>query len=232
MIEGLYMAKFKEKIKAQELRRNGESIKEIAKKLKVSKSTVSIWCRDIQLTKRQIAKLDERKIKGSYKGRLKGARVQREKYLKKVEELNKIGAKQINKLSKRDLLIAGVALYWGEGDKKDNMVRLGNSDPQMVKFMINWFEEIWGFKKNQIKLHIGINQIHKKRLKKVENYWSKTTGIPKSQFGKTVLIKAKNKKVYKNFNNHYGTISVRLLKSSTFKYQMDGMIEKMRNYVK
>lgn len=226
------MAKFKEKIKAQKLRRKGQSIKEITKKLKVSKGTVSIWCRDIQLTKKQIARLDARQIKGGYKGRLKGARIQRERYLKKVKELKKQGIKQINRLNKRDLLIAGIALYWGEGDRKGNMIGLGNSDPKMIKFMLNWFEKIWKIDKDRIKLHIGINQIHKKRLEEVEKYWSKITCIPRIQFGKTVLIKAKNKKVYKNFNTHYGTLSIRLRKSSTFKYQMDGMLGALARHIK
>jgi transcriptional regulator with XRE-family HTH domain len=226
------MAKFKEKIKARELRRKGESMKEIAKKLKVSKGTVSIWCRDIKLTKKQAKRLKEKMIKAGHKGRIKGAKIQRERHLRKVKELKKQGIERVNKLNKRDLLIAGIALYWGEGDRKDNMIRFGNSDPQMIKFMLNWFEKNWKVGKDRIKLHIGINEIHKGRLEEVEKYWSKVTNIPRNQFGKTVLIKAKNKKNYKNFNNHYGTISIRLRKSSTLKYQMDGMIESMRNYIK
>lgn len=226
------MAKFKEKIKAQKLRKQGQSIKEIAKRLNVSKSTVSIWCRDIQLTKEQIARLDARQTKGAYKGRLKGAKIQRERYLEKVEKLKNQGIKTINKLNRRDLLIAGIALYWGEGDRKDNMARLGNSDPKMIKFMLNWFKKIWKIDKNRIKLHIGINQIHKKRIEEVEKYWSKTTGIPRKQFGKTVLIKAKNKKIYENFNTHYGTLSIRIRKSSTLKYQIDGMLEAMTHHIR
>lgn len=50
------MAKSKEKNKALILRQNGESIKDIAKRLKISKSTVSLWCRDIKLTSEQIKK--------------------------------------------------------------------------------------------------------------------------------------------------------------------------------
>lgn len=226
------MAKFKEKIKAQQLRKKGESIKDIAKKLKISKGTVSIWCRDIELTKVQKKRLEDKMIKAGHRGRIKAARIQREKHLKKVKKLNKEGKRQIDKISKRDLLIAGVALYWGEGDKKDNGARFGNSDPQMIKFMLKWFEKVLGINKNQVKLYIGINRIHKGRIEKVEKYWSKITNIHRKQFGKTVLIKAKNKKIYENFNNHYGTLSIRLKKSSTLKYQIDGMLETMRKYVK
>ena len=50
------MARFKEKNKALLLRKKGESINDIAKKIKVSKSIVSRWCRDIKLTSEQIEK--------------------------------------------------------------------------------------------------------------------------------------------------------------------------------
>ena len=224
------MAKFKEKIKAQKLREQGRSIKEIAKTLKVSKGSVSIWCRDIKLTKKQIARLDKKQLKRGYTGRLKGARMQRERHLRNVEQFNNKGFKRVGKLNKRDLLIAGIALYWGEGDKKNNCVRISNSDPEMVRFILNWYKIIWGISKQDIKLHIGINYIHKKRINIVEKYWSKLTGITRTQFGKTVLIKAKNKKIYHNFNVHYGTLSIRVNKSSLFKYQLDGMMKAITKY--
>ena len=56
------MAKYKEKIKAQELRERGRSIKEITKTLNVSKGSVSVWCRDIKLTKKQIEQYKKGKL--------------------------------------------------------------------------------------------------------------------------------------------------------------------------
>lgn len=56
------MAKFKEKIKARELRHRGESIKDIARKLKVSKGSVSRWCRDIELTPQANCKITEKNV--------------------------------------------------------------------------------------------------------------------------------------------------------------------------
>ena len=48
------MAKYKEKIEARKMRIGGISIDKIALKLKVSKSSVSLWCRNILLTPEQI----------------------------------------------------------------------------------------------------------------------------------------------------------------------------------
>jgi len=219
------MARFKEKIKAQKLRKQGKSIKEIAKKLKISKSTVSIWCRDIQLTPEQIARLDERQIKGSYKGRIKGARIQRERYLKKVETIKKQASKEIKKISKRDLFIAGIGLYWGEGSKTGCLVRFYNSDPRIIYFMMTWFRKIFNIPTERFGMFININKVHKNRLDDVKEFWSKLTRVPLQQFRKPTLIKTKSKKVYANFNEHFGTLSIRISKSSELFYRIQGHIE-------
>ena len=47
----LYMSKYNERIKARKMRKNGISIISISKELNVSKSSISVWCKDIILTK-------------------------------------------------------------------------------------------------------------------------------------------------------------------------------------
>ena len=106
------MAKFEEKIKAQKLRKQGKSIKEIAKKLKVSKGSASIWCRDIELTKEQIAKLERKMIEGGHRGRLKGAKILKERHIERVREFKKQGSKQIGKITKRDFLRRMDWVFW------------------------------------------------------------------------------------------------------------------------
>ena len=59
------MAKPQEKLEARKLRRKGESIKVIAKKLQVSPSTVSTWCKDIKLSPIQVRELEKRAIEMS-----------------------------------------------------------------------------------------------------------------------------------------------------------------------
>lgn len=226
------MAKSKQKIKALELREKGESIKQIAKRVRVSKSTASIWCRDIILTPAQIKNLHERMVSLSYVGRMKGARANYDRRIKRIEEQNRKGIETIGKLSERELLIAAVALYWGEGCKKSRQFIINNSDPEMIKFVMNVLRKIWKIDKNRFSLRIGINKIHKKRDEDVKNYWSKITKIPKNQFTKTVFIKAKNKKVYKNFLSHYGTLNIRIKKGSDIYYQTMGLIRGLINGIK
>lgn len=227
------MAKSKERNKALELRQRGKSIKEIAKKLKVSKSTVSLWCRDIELSPEQIQRLQERMVSRNYMGRLKGARIQYKRRIKRTKHFKRQGLNRLGKLSDRDFLIAGAALYWGEGSKKEKQgVRISNSDPEIIKFMLRWFKKVWDVHNDHINLSVTINKIHENRVKEVEEYWSEITKIPKEQFYKTILIKAKNKKNYKNFPTHYGTLTIKIRKSTNLHRQVIGMVEGLAQRIK
>ena len=94
-----------------------------------------------------------------------------------------------------------------------------------IKFIIKIFRKVWKIDKGRFAAYIGINKIHKDRVKEVEDYWSKITKIPREQFTKTTLIKAKNKKNYKNFPVHYGTLTVKIRKSAELYYQIIGLID-------
>lgn len=56
------MAKVKERNKAIALRKQGQSIKDIARLLGVSKGSVSLWCQDILLTAKQKEVLNNKQI--------------------------------------------------------------------------------------------------------------------------------------------------------------------------
>jgi len=225
------MARIIEKNKALRLRKEGKSINEIAAKLNIAKSTVSSWCRNIQLGPEQIKRLAKRQESGSYKGRMKFLERLRKERIKEVVLLRKQGIKEIGKLSRRDLFIGGVAMYWSEGVTslgKDE-VSFSNSDPKMVLFILKWFKEICGILNNQFAIQIRINKIHKHRVKEVEEYWSKITGIPLSQFTKTILIKSKSKKIYPNYHSHYGTIRVMVHQGTRLRRRINGWIEGIVN---
>ncbi len=222
------MAKTEEKNRAICLREKGESIKDIAQQLNISRSTTSLWCRDVILKAEQIEKLHQKMIKGGYKGRIKGARIQYERRIEKIKKQEERGVRKIGTLSKRDLLIAGLALYWGEGSKKNRSVSLSNSDPEIIKFFVKFLKKEFNIKRDQLTAYIGVNKVHKKRLKEIENYWVKITGISKGQFTKTTLIEAKNKKRYKNFLDHYGTVTVKVKKSADLYYCIMGLIKALK----
>lgn len=221
------MARIIEKNKALKLRQKGRSINEIATKLNVAKSTVSSWCRNVQLGPEQIERLAKRQESGSYKGRMKFLERIRGERIKEIALLREQGIKEIGKLSKRDLFISGVAMYWSEGYTYSGGDQVGftNSDPRMILLMLEWFKEICKVPDDRLSLQVKINKIHKNRVGKVENYWSKLTKIPLKQFNKTVLIKSKVKKNYPNPNVHYGTLRIIVRKGTKLRRKINGWIE-------
>jgi len=220
------MAKSKEKYEARDLRRNGLSMKEISEKLHVSKGSVSLWCSDIKLTESQMQSLHAKMVRGSYAGRMIGVQMQKDRKRNKIEECLLKGKKDIPILKKRELFIAGLGLYWGEGSKKA-AVMFYNSDPAAIQFMMRWFREVLDIEEDRFSMYLNINQIHKKRLKTVIEFWSEKTGIKEEQFRKPILVKAKNKKVYENFAEHYGTLCIRIAKSTDLLYQILGWMKAM-----
>lgn len=223
------MAKSRLKIEARELRTGGKSIKTIARDLGVSSSTVSIWCKDIKLTPKQIARL-EKNSKDPFYGRRLSYSLKQQLARKIKEEQIKTEAKNlIGILSDREKLIAGIALYWAEGFKKDKMAGFANTDPQMIKFTLSWFQNQLGVPKSQIRLRVGINESHRHRTKEIENHWSYLTGIPISQFNHPFYQKLIWKKVYEHPEEYFGILRVRILKSTDLLRKIKGLIEGLNN---
>jgi len=221
------MVRLVEKNKVVKLRLYGKSINEISEKLDIPKSTVSIWCRGIQLGQNQIRRLAERVKFGSRKGRIKFLEKIRKKRKEEIEILRKRGIREIGKLNKRDLFIAGVGMYWSEGYTYPigNQVGFTNSDSRMIMLILKWFREICKVSEGRFTLQVKINQIHKDRIKKVENYWSNLTSIPLYQFNKTVLIKNKAKKVYLDTDNYFGTLRITIRRGTKLRRNINGWIE-------
>ena len=165
------MAKSNERKKARSFRRQGRSIKEIAKKLGVSPASIHKWCQDIRLTSQQRKKLDQRAFNALQRGRKKVAQNQRQKRLKEITNLKIKGIKEIGNLTKREFFLTGVALYWAEGFKKDSRLGFANSDLKMVKFFLKWLTEICKVPKAEIRLRVGLNLSHKNRIKE-SGSWS------------------------------------------------------------
>lgn len=222
------MAKPALKKKARQLRYKGFGIKTIAYRLGVSSSTVSLWCRNIKLTHLQIKELERRAHDPFYGRRAENIRRQQEKRLKKIDILKQKGIKEVGNLTKREIFIAGIALYWAEGFKKDKRLGFANSDPKMIKFFLNWLIISCRVPKESIRLRVGLNISHKDRVNKVQNYWSKITGISKKQFQKPYFQKFTWKKVFPKPEEYFGVLRIRANKQLPLFQKIHGWIEGLK----
>ena len=220
------MAKFLIKIKAIKLRKNGQSIKDIAQFLGISQSTASIWCRHIKLTQNQVSKLLKLKEKNITAGRLKGALIQKMKKINAIKKAEK-EARRIKKLSNAEFFFVGLALYLAEGSKKMGMVQFTNSDPRLIKLMLLWFKRFYNISKNDIKYTITMNGILKNRDGKIKKFWQKYLKLKPVLFTDTRFVKTKQRKIYSNSTNYFGTFSFRINKSTNLLYKLKALMDRM-----
>jgi hypothetical protein len=225
MYNKITMAKSAIRIQARNLRASGLGIKVIAGKLGVSSSTVSLWCRDIKLTQKQIEELERRYHDPHYGRRLGYSLMQQEQRIQKTQQLFTKGIKDVGSLTKRELFISGISLYWAEGFKKDNLVGFSNSDPKMIKHFIKWLNLCCDISIDRIKLRLGLNQQYLDRTREIEEFWSKELTIPLKQFQKPFYQKVVWQKKYDHPENYHGVLRVRVTKSTDLLRIIHGWIE-------
>lgn len=212
-----YFGKLEEKEIAKSLRKKGYSYGKIQLITGLSKDTISRCCRDIELSSSQIKQLDLNRHEGQTLGSLKGAKSNQLKRIYSEKILSDEGIKQVGEISSRDKFIFGISLYQAEGSKTSHAVEFTNSDPETIKFMVNWFEEFCQIKPTDIKcslwLHNNLSE------SKAINYWIKYLKLSKSQFGKTYFAKNKvdSPKIRKNIHQ-FGIIKIRFY--NTFKLRL------------
>lgn len=208
--------------KAQRLRAAGKSFNELTELLKIPKSTIRYWCRDIILSEKQQRLLYQKQKLG---GILAAEKIRR-KRIALTNQLLAEGRREIGKISKRDLWVAGTALYWAEGYRKGNEeFGFTNSDPRMIQLMIKWLEEICAIPRERIYLRVCINFDHANRIETIHKFWSQVTDISQKQFTRPTLIRVKNRKRYLESENYFGTLRVKVRKSTNFQRKIRGWIE-------
>lgn len=176
--------------------------------LGISKSTLSDWLSKYPLSAEQFALLENSRKQGRQLG------IERTRYTKKLKrekrlaEYLKEAKKTILPLSKRELFLAGLFLYWGEGGKTERgLVSISNTDPSVLKFSLIWITEGLDIPKNKVRvlLHLYDDMI----IDEVKDYWSKALNIPISQFTKPYIKKSKKTEMdYKGFG--HGTCMLRI----------------------
>ena len=166
--------------KARFLRKQGLSYNEIKQKLELSKSTISLWCRDVILSKRQKQRLWHNWLTSPKLGGL----ANHERREQEILEIKRAARNEIQKLNGETFRVAGIMLYWAEGTKTQSTA-ISNSDPRIIKLMVGWFKKVFNIAPIQLKAHLHIHYGNDE--KKIKKYWSQLTGIPLKNFGKSFI---------------------------------------------
>ncbi len=197
------MARILDRRRAIKLREQGKSWTEIKNTIPASRDTLARWLKDASLTdvqKQSIFQNAKAKRIENYiiATKAKRKRIEAESY---KEESDKLGI-----ITKRDLLIAGMFLYLGEGAKSTrSKIQVTNSDPDVIKFSIAWMVKSLGIPKSNLKiqLHLYVDMDIEKEIR----FWQNITGLKKNNFIKPYIKKTSSLRIDHPSFGH-GTCSV------------------------
>ncbi len=127
-----YRGKVEERERARQLRADGWTMPDIAEELGVSRSSVSLWTREVPIDAAlRRSPRTGRRPRGS-------DHPMRRRKLEQIARYDAEGRQRLARLDDRELLIAGVALYAGEGAKNDGCVSMANTNPELLRLFVTW----------------------------------------------------------------------------------------------
>jgi hypothetical protein len=203
------------------MRGEGRSYREIREVVGVSKSTLSLWLRDVPLTEDQKLALAQRGPA------LTTARFETNRAFAtcRRERIGTDACNQIAEVSESELFVAGVVAYWAEGAKNKPWrhgcaVKFINSDPNLIRLFLAWLQLIRVPADRLIfRLHIHESADVAAAL----TFWSDVVGAPLSQFGRVTMKAHKPKTTRKNVGSDYhGCLLVYVRDSAALNLQIDG----------
>ena len=213
---------------ARGMRRKGQSTKSIARELGVSVSSVSRWCSDITLSPSQRSRLD-RKAREASLAALKPW-IERSRMNKQADVLaqGRAGKEDVGAVSKRDLFMLGLGLYWGEGYKRGSQeCALTNSDPLIIRVFLQWIGTCYEVGMDRITARLTINILYKDRAEQLAKSWSKETGIPLSQFAAPTFIHGYGNAT-RDPETYRGTLRVKVRNGTSLRRRILASIDAVR----
>jgi transcriptional regulator with XRE-family HTH domain len=215
-------AKDEARAKARALREQGLNYNEIASELGVSKSSVSLWVRDLprpepmsyeSFRERQVAGVRrwwaaERPVREAQRAATCAA-----------------AADEIGKLSDRETIIAGSIAYWCEGTKnkpyrRSDRVSFMNSDPALIRFFMH-FLAVAGIERGRLSFRLHIHE--SADVEAAQRFWVRITGIEPAQFRRPALKRHSATTARKNTGGDYhGCLRVEVLRSTRLYREIEG----------
>lgn len=218
-------SKTEDRKKAREMRLNGESINNIASILNVSKGSVSSWVKDIILT-------DEQKCCLAKSDTSASSRIMAEKYKEIRKNWQKEGA-TVAKEKNWDHA-AGCMLYWAEGAKSRNSCGLGNSDPNIMKFFVNFIRKNFDVAEDEFRIDIRVYLNNALSINEIKEYWKGCLGISDKNITHIKILDGVRNVSGKKKNIHpYGICNVRIHRTDIVQRIFGAIQEyaKIENYI-
>lgn len=218
--------KTEEKEAAIRLRRAGKTYNEILALVPVAKSTLSEWLQSVHLAKPQRQRITKRRLAAA----LRGAKARREDRLNQVDQFIALGKKTVGTLSRRDLWLVGIALYWAEGAKQSQRspsagLMFANSDARMLRVFLTWLEAQL-VPREHIFFELYVHTMRKNDIPSFQRWWAKELHIPLSTLNRVYLKRGKVRTNRTNTGDLYhGLLRIKVNASTVLNRRIAGWVE-------
>jgi hypothetical protein len=212
-------AKDEARIRARGLRGSGWTVTAIAKELGVSRSSVSLWVRDVPCE--PWAGRDAHMKRLSELGPLGRTRA----YQIKRDATTFSAQSDIGALSQRELLLIGTALYWAEGMKsktyaRRERVQFTNSDPAVIRVFLDFLGGI-GVAPERLRYRVSIHE--SADVASAERFWADVAGVDVTALSRVTLKRHNATPGRYNIRSAYhGCLVVSVLDSREVYQRIDG----------
>jgi hypothetical protein len=192
----------------------GLAVKEIARIVGVSVSSVSLWVRDVPLTAEQEAALAARNPvrNGQRRGTISNSRRCRD-----VREAAQEDGRRRARTGDPGF-IAGCMLYWAEGSKARNVAQLANADPDLLRTFVTFLRKCYEVTDERVALSVNCFLASGLSLDEIQGWWLDRLDLPASCLRKAIVNRPSSASTFrKGHVLPYGT--ARISVHSTFIVQ-------------
>lgn len=181
--------------------------------MSVPKSTLSYWFQDIILSSPQKDRLLQKRSEAAKRG----SEARSKRVAETIAEIEKNSAKELGKISKRELWLMGVMMYWRNYNRADikKGVHYSSTDPYLIRLFLKWLKEIGQLDNSEITFDVFVRA---KNATNIIAYWATETGFSQESFH---VYKYKNKASLKADK---GLLRIRVRASSMLARQLSGWI--------
>jgi len=208
----------KDQEKAFELRKQRKSYNAISTELSIPKSTLAGWFKH-EFWSREIRDELGRTASLAFPEKLKRiVAANKKRWADWHQQAREEAVSEFPRLKNDPLFLAGLMLYWGEGNKTPNhpQVKLANSDPAMIRLFCLFLKEVISVPEGKIKIWLLLYPDLIDAVQK--NFWSKATGIPLTQFNKSIYIAGRHPTKRLSYGVCNVTVSSSQLKKKLLKW--------------
>ena len=209
--------------KARELRSQGLAYNHIAAELGVSKSSVSLWVRDLPRPDRLSYEECRKRQHAAVSAYWTAERARRAAHRQSIKAT---ACSALGQLSHREILIAGAIAYWREGAKNKpgrprcDRVIFTNSDASMIRFFIR-FLDVAGIERKDLVYRLQIHETAD--VEAAQRYWLEVTDADPTQFRRTSLKRHNPHTNRSNIGQEYhGCLRIEVRRSVELFQQIEG----------